>query len=198
MRRGLLHTGAWLLATGAATTLSWWGVHTALTGTAYDRPRALPLVEAADGDGASDAGAADGDDADESSGPDGPGAGAESSPPPSPSPTGRKTEPSAKPSPEGRAENGGRTPQPPRSEGQAAPPSADGDIKSYPVTGGRVVLDLREHSASLVSATPDAGWQMQVWEQSEWIRVDFTAGTRTTSVFCTWNGHPPQVQVVDG
>ncbi|QTD98731.1 hypothetical protein [Streptomyces cyanogenus] len=49
MRRGLVHVLAWLLATGAAATLSWWGVHTVMAGTAYDPPRALP-VKAADAD----------------------------------------------------------------------------------------------------------------------------------------------------
>ncbi|MFF4490811.1 hypothetical protein ACFY0F_30825 [Streptomyces sp. NPDC001544] len=44
MRRGLVHVLAWMLATGAATTLSWWGVHSVLTGTAYDPPRALPIM----------------------------------------------------------------------------------------------------------------------------------------------------------
>jgi len=44
MRRGLVHTAAWLFATGAAVTLSWWGVHTVVAGTAYDRPRALPIA----------------------------------------------------------------------------------------------------------------------------------------------------------
>jgi hypothetical protein len=38
---------AWSLATGAAVTLSWWGVHTVMAGTAYDPPRALP-IQAAD------------------------------------------------------------------------------------------------------------------------------------------------------
>ncbi|POX64797.1 hypothetical protein C3492_03385 [Streptomyces sp. Ru62] len=46
MRRGLVHVLAWLLATGAAVTLSWWGVHTVMTGTAYDPPRALPVTAA--------------------------------------------------------------------------------------------------------------------------------------------------------
>jgi len=46
MRRGLGHVLAWLLATGAAVTLSWWGVHTVMTGTAYDPPRALPITAA--------------------------------------------------------------------------------------------------------------------------------------------------------
>ena len=38
-----MHALAWSLATGAAVTLSWWGVHTVMSGTAYDRPRALPI-----------------------------------------------------------------------------------------------------------------------------------------------------------
>lgn len=46
MRRGLVHVLAWLLATGAAVTLSWWGVHTVMAGTAYDPPRALPVATA--------------------------------------------------------------------------------------------------------------------------------------------------------
>ncbi|MGW7191937.1 hypothetical protein ACWGIP_22745, partial [Streptomyces sp. NPDC054838] len=44
MHRGLLHAFAWTLATGAAVTLSWWGVHTVMSGTAYDPPRAVPLA----------------------------------------------------------------------------------------------------------------------------------------------------------
>ncbi|NKQ29008.1 hypothetical protein HF200_32950, partial [Streptomyces galbus] len=49
MRRGLVHVLAWSLATGAAVTLSWWGVHTVMAGTAYDPPRALPLTAAGAG-----------------------------------------------------------------------------------------------------------------------------------------------------
>ncbi|PBO31617.1 hypothetical protein CLM84_01480, partial [Streptomyces albidoflavus] len=47
MRRGVLHALAWTAATGAAVTLSWFGVHTVLSGTVYDPPRALPLTEVA-------------------------------------------------------------------------------------------------------------------------------------------------------
>ena len=43
MQRGLVHALAWSLATGAAVTLSWFGVHTVMSGTAYDPPRALPI-----------------------------------------------------------------------------------------------------------------------------------------------------------
>lgn len=71
-------------------------------------------------------------------------------------------------------------------------------MKAYPVTGGRVVFDLATSSAELVSATPDAGWQMQVWKQPYWIRVTFTKAGREMSVFCTWNGHPPLVETYEG
>ncbi|WP_431044326.1 hypothetical protein ACQUSR_22080 [Streptomyces sp. P1-3] len=72
-----------------------------------------------------------------------------------------------------------------------------GGLRSYSVTGGRVALDLGPTSAELVSATPDSGWQMRVWTQNAWIRVDFTSGDATASVFVTWNGHPPTVQIVE-
>jgi hypothetical protein len=71
-------------------------------------------------------------------------------------------------------------------------------VESYPTRGGRVVLELAADSAKLVSATPEPGWSMQVWTNPEWIRVDFSDGAgATVSVFCTWNGHPPVVEVVD-
>ncbi len=73
-----------------------------------------------------------------------------------------------------------------------------GKVKAYTVTGGRVVFDLGTTSAELVSATPDAGWQMQVWKQPYWIRVTFTKAGKEMSVFCTWNGHPPLVETYAG
>jgi hypothetical protein len=67
-------------------------------------------------------------------------------------------------------------------------------VKGYNVKGGRVVFDIGDSAAELVSATPAAGWQMQVWTQPTWIRVTFTQDGHEVSVFCTWNGHPPMVQ----
>ncbi|MFD6872819.1 hypothetical protein [Streptomyces sp. DK15] len=62
------------------------------------------------------------------------------------------------------------------------------------MTGGRVVLDLGTASAELVSATPEAGWRMQVWKQELWIRVTFTRDGRESSVFCTWHDTAPRVE----
>ncbi|MEU8650345.1 hypothetical protein [Streptomyces sp. NPDC048737] len=173
MRRGLVHVLAWTLATGAAVTLSWWGVHTVLAGTAYDPPRALPLTA---GDVPSEA-------------PDPPTASATGRPAPSPS------RPAATPT---------TTPSPSRPPGSpaaasptrpAAPPSPSGRVKSYDTDGGLVVFDLGRTSASLVSATPGAGWSMQVWKTQSWIRVEFASGADRVSVFCTWHDGPPRVEI---
>ncbi|MFI8182971.1 hypothetical protein ACIF70_20970 [Actinacidiphila glaucinigra] len=176
MLKGLAHAGAWTLATSAAVALSWFGVHHVLAGTAYDPPRALPISEPV----------------------------AEKVPAPTQTPDGgathRAAEPGATGSPDRTAPATPRTgpsTAPARPRGSATPArtsSADtGNVHGYTVEGGRVVLDLGEASATLVSATPDSRWEMKVWKQPEWIRVDFVSATTTSSLFCTWNGHPPTV-----
>ncbi|MEV4439533.1 hypothetical protein AB0K09_11000 [Streptomyces sp. NPDC049577] len=170
MRRGVVHALAWVLATGAAMAVSWYGVRTVLTGTGHEPPRALPLSRAAVPSPAASVSATSGV---RSPVP------APSSPPPSSSaPSGRPGAPGPSPS------------------GSRPSPGGDG-VRSFPVTGGRVVFDLGEGAATLVSATPDEGWEMRVWTQVQWIRVDFVSGARTSSVFVTWNGHPPRVQTVE-
>ncbi|MCX4969531.1 hypothetical protein OHA98_33195 [Streptomyces sp. NBC_00654] len=202
MRRGLVHAIAWTLATGAAVTLSWWGVHTVLAESAYDPPLAVPIAVGA---------------RPERTGP----ADAEREPVASST---RRASPSAPPRASGSRDGGGGgtgtgggdgtgrntsglgatssspSPRPPRKPSPtAAKPSAPaGEVKGYRTDGGRVVLELGRSSAKLVTATPEPGWSMQVWTNDAWIRVDFSDGNgRTDSVFCTWNGHPPTVQVVE-
>ncbi|MFJ1746115.1 hypothetical protein ACIOJD_07705 [Streptomyces sp. NPDC088116] len=178
MRRGLVHGLAWSLATGSAVTLAWWGVQTVMAGTAYDPPRTLRLPT----DSAT-----------------------KQRPDPVASSTRRPESPTAKPSSPSRTPSAepSETRRPsPRPSDEAPPPapgtgtdvSDTGRIKGYTVEGGRVVFDLGETSAELVSATPDSGWQMQVWKQPSWIRVTFTQEGREVSVFCTWNGRPPTVE----
>ncbi len=179
MRRGLLHTGAWLLATGAAVTLSWWGVHTVMAGTAYDPPRALPIPDTAPERGSP----------------------AEVAPPQSSS-THRPSEPSAArrtPSrpPERRTPPAVRkSPKPPAPPSPPAGSSSSGRLKPVNTEAGRVLFSLEADSATLESATPNSGWAMQVWKNPSWIRVDFTAGSARLSVFCSWHDHPPLVEIV--
>lgn len=178
MQRGLVHALAWSLATGAAVTLSWWGVHTVMAGTAYDPPRAVPISASARGDRAGTESLSS------------------STHRPEQSPSARSTKPrtapkpSASPSP---ARSHARASSTPRPAPTATPP---GTAKSYATDGGRVVFELGTHSAKLVSATPEAGWSMRVWTNSTWIRVNFAQDDGTTiSVFCTWNDHPPLVEI---
>ncbi|MGW7331032.1 hypothetical protein ACWGIU_21020 [Streptomyces sp. NPDC054840] len=180
MRRGLLHAMAWMLATGAAVTLSWWGVHTVMSGTAYDPPLAVPLTTHPLSSSTHSAQPSPSPSESASPSPSG-------SPTPEESPTpGASPEKSAKPS-------SGPSPYR-RTEGGEAD---GGKVQAYPVSGGRVVFSLGASSAELVSATPAAGWRMQVWKQDFWIRVTFTRDGREVSVFCTWHDHPPVVEIVD-
>ncbi|MER6083135.1 hypothetical protein [Streptomyces sp. NPDC001833] len=173
MRRGLVHVMAWLLATGAAVTLSWWGVHTVMAATAYAPPRALTVT------------AADDDPTTQGSKP----LASSTSRAPSPSRT-ASPHPSASPSP-----TPSRTLAAAPSPTATASASASGQVKAYDTDGGRAVFDLGDTSATLVSATPGTGWSMQVWKTETWIRVEFSRSTDRVSVFCTWHDSAPQVQV---
>ncbi|MEU2268615.1 hypothetical protein ABZ568_19870 [Streptomyces olindensis] len=166
MRRGLVHLLAWLLATGAAVTLSWWGVHTVMAGTAYDPPRALP-IKAADA--------------------------APREPKPLATPTERTPPPKRTP-PSAPPTTSKPSPAPTRTTPSPSP-AATGRVRSYDTDGGRAVFDLGRTSASLVSATPGAGWSMQVWKTESWIRVEFSSGADRVSVFCTWHDGPPRVEI---
>ncbi|MFI8307513.1 hypothetical protein ACIF80_29610 [Streptomyces sp. NPDC085927] len=207
MRRGLVHLLAWLLATGAAVTLSWWGVHTVMAGTAYDPPRALPVTAGdaatqeskpvssstrrpSDGEPSKDAedGRDGGGSKDKGTGKDAEGAGdsdakaSASSRRPAREPGGTSAAPEPKPAD-------------PAPAGGDPAPATSGEVKAYDTAGGRAVFDLGETSASLVSATPGAGWSMQVWKTESWIRVEFTSGAERVSVFCTWHDGPPRVEI---
>jgi hypothetical protein len=177
VHRGLFHVGAWALATAAAVTLSWFGVHSVLR-TAYDPPRALPISDLDSGGSAPPV--------------------ASSTHRPKPVPTATPTTTRATVPVTHRPKTPPKTP--PGTPKATAPASGDtGDVHSYTVDGGRVALDLAPASASLVSATPNPGWKMQIWTQDGWLRVTFTetSGSGSSSVFCTWNGHPPTVQAFE-
>ncbi|WP_253911219.1 hypothetical protein [Streptomyces sp. CNQ-509] len=184
MRRRLVHALAWTLATLAAVTVSWFGVRLVLDSTS-DRPHTVPLSGRAP-----------------SSPPPLVGTATERPPPASPTP--EPETPSAPESSQDPPERERRTASPEGTVGAEEGPgegrqdqpaeTATGDVQTYPVAGGRVTFEMAADSAELVSATPDAGWQMQTWEQTTWIRVDFVADNRRTSVICTWHDGPPRVE----
>lgn len=177
MRRGLVHVLAWSLATGAAVTLSWWGVHTVMTGTAYDPPRALPITAAGATMRETRPLASSTQRAEPSR---------DATNLPSTSP-----KPSTAPSKSAPA-SGGPSPASPTS---TASPTSSGQIKGYDSDGGRVVFDIAATYGTLVSATPNTGWSMQVWKVDTYIRVEFTSGADRVSVFCDWHDGPPHVDI---
>ncbi len=184
---------AWVGTTGAAVTLTWFGVGSVLRGTVYDPPRALPVS----GPPADHADA-------------GPDVSSTQRPPePDDEPTGDGTAPESAPPPdappgEGSADGGERPPGvtpdgEAGAEEEPAPPAPDagesgsglGSVETVVTDGGRVAFDVGPDSADLVSATPAPGWEMQVWTEETYIRVSFSGEGRTVSVFCIFNGHPP-------
>ncbi|MFE6865382.1 hypothetical protein ACFVFS_02375 [Kitasatospora sp. NPDC057692] len=181
MRNGLVQLGAWAAATGAAVALSWFGVHAVLTGDAFEQPTALPLPSPASADGAR----------------------------PVPTPAATQPQSADRPGPTAAPSTGRASAAPPRPVAPATPSAAaptphrpapvsstTSSVHSYPVPGGKVALDLQPDRASLVSATPDSGWQMQVWNGPQWLRVDFTKDNQANSVIVSWNGYPPRVDTV--
>ncbi len=181
MGRPLVHAAAWFLATSAAVTLSWFGVHTVLAGTEYDPPRTLPLSDEAS-----------------TARPGAPGT-QEPEPPPSrssPPPSGSQSpKPPEKPSPSATGGTGKPQPQPPETE----QPAPEGDVRGTDVPGGRAVFDMKDDYATLVSATPDDGWDTQVFKDTTWIRVTFSKhGSPSHSVFCRWDDGPPRIETFQG
>jgi hypothetical protein len=77
----------------------------------------------------------------------------------------------------------------------ASSPSSAGSDRTYVIRGGRVVLSMTAASAHLVSATPNPDYEVRTWHSDGWLRVDFTKGETTSTLYATWNGHAPTVQV---
>ncbi len=181
---------AWSLATGAAVTLSWWGVHTVMAGTAYDPPQALPLPADLPSQDSTAQGAEP--QASSTRRPDEKATGK--------TPSGTPSRPGSASSPKDRATaTPSRTPSASASPSGPASPgtgSESGEVKSYKTDGGRVTFDMGKSSATLVSATPATGWSMQVWKNTTWIRVEFAADGGAITVFCTWHDHEPTVEII--
>jgi hypothetical protein len=74
-------------------------------------------------------------------------------------------------------------------------PSAAGTVQSYTLDGGRVALDVSGDSVTLVTATPDAGFSVQTWSGTDWLRVDFSSGAQVSSLIASWYQHAPTVTV---
>ncbi|MCF2528047.1 hypothetical protein [Yinghuangia soli] len=178
MQRGVARVGVWVAVTAAAVALSWFAVRTVLRDTVFEAPRAPALgAQAVEGRGPVLVSA-----------PATISATSFASRTPSPRPSG--TTPAA--ATRAASPTAAATTAAPASSDAAAPPDqGSGSTRSFEVKGGRASFSFAPDSASLIAATPNSGWAVKVWPGDRWIRVDFTRGDRTSSIFVTWNDHPP-------
>jgi hypothetical protein len=57
---------------------------------------------------------------------------------------------------------------------------------------------LAANVASCCASAPvNAGYSVQTWSGSGWLRVDFSSGPQVWSLIASWNGHPPSVIVTN-
>lgn len=88
-------------------------------------------------------------------------------------------------------------PRPPQSRTPTPAPTPSGTVRSYALDGGQVTLTLTATSASLVTAVPEAGFAVQTWSGTDWLRVDFSSGNQVSSLIAAWNGTPPSVTITN-
>ncbi|MGP4015496.1 hypothetical protein [Saccharopolyspora sp. 5N708] len=166
IKRAVTYVGVWLAATTAGITLSWLGVRDVIRGAMFDESDAVPVVRPVATAPAESAPAT-----------------TDAAPPPPVVPPRPTTVDPATP------EQPQSTPKP--------PPSADdaGDVRTYELKGGKVVLSVRTDGAALISATPRSGYTVQTWDRQEgWLRVEFTADQHGSTVIATWHDHPIKVE----
>jgi hypothetical protein len=110
-----------------------------------------------------------------------------------------------------RASGGGTAPGQavagPAASGTSASPSASAsaspsaasaaDVRAYTLAGGSVTLDVTGDTAQLVTAVPDAGYSVQTWSGTGWLRVDFSSGPRVSSLIASWYQHAPTITVTN-
>lgn len=78
----------------------------------------------------------------------------------------------------------------------AASPSA-GSTHDYTLAGGRVTLAITPGSVQLVTAVPDAGYSVQTWSGTGWLRVDFSSGPQVSSLIASWYEHAPTITMTN-
>ena len=105
-------------------------------------------------------------------------------------------QPTATPQPTAIAthESGGTAPTP--SASATASPAA-GEVHAYALTGGNVTLNVVGNSVQLVTAVPSAGYSVQTWSGTGWLRVDFSSGPQVSSLIASWYLHAPTITVTN-
>lgn len=109
----------------------------------------------------------------------------------SPAPT---PPPAAQPTVRAEHESRGTAPSP---SATASASPAVGEVHAYALAGGNVTLNLADGSVQLVTAVPKAGYSVQTWSGTGWLRVDFSSGPQVSSLIASWYQHAPTVTVTN-
>ena len=48
-----------------------------------------------------------------------------------------------------------------------------------------------------MTAVPDAGYSVQTWSGTGWLRVDFSSGPQVSSLIASWYQHAPTITVTN-
>jgi hypothetical protein len=122
-----------------------------------------------------------------------------SAPPPSspPAPGTPAATPRSGPATVHPAASASPSPSPGPSSAAAQPSAAAGHLRDYTLAGGRVTLEETASSVQLVTAIPDAGYSVQTWSGTGWLRVDFSSGPQVSSLIASWYEHAPSVTVTN-
>ncbi|MEZ0073896.1 hypothetical protein [Planotetraspora sp. GP83] len=77
-------------------------------------------------------------------------------------------------------------------------PSPTGEsLHTFTLKGGRATIAVTDKDCRVVTATPNDGYELKVWENTGWLRVTFLQGTHESSAFCTWNALPPRLDTYE-
>lgn len=193
MRRTLRNLVGWLAATAVAVAVSWTVIRDATGPQTSAAP--VPVIPVT-GTPPPDPGAGGASrlaPAATSTTAPSPGRSASTPAPTGSSPASTGTSPAARPTPGPSSAGADPAAADPGPDGTAPGPG----VHSYRVTGGQVVLRFDAQQAELISAAPADGYQARSWRADGWLRIDFSGQAGTSSVFVTWNGHPPAIRAVE-
>jgi hypothetical protein len=182
MWRVMVGLAAWIAGTGIAVSVAWLGANVVITNAGVGP--GIPLISVAV--------------------PPPSAASAPAPPPPATvaaTPTGRATTPKNAAASAAAHSPAAATLSPDKagpSPSASAPASAAaGDVHAYTLAGGNVTLDMTGGSVQLVTAVPNAGYSVQTWSGTGWLRVDFSSGPQVSSLIASWYQHAPTVTITN-
>ncbi|MBO4271094.1 hypothetical protein [Microbispora triticiradicis] len=207
MRRATGYTIAWCGATALAVGVSWLGVRDVLRSAVLDDAPLAPVVAVA----APVTAYAALPSADPGTDPDAAATPGPLSPSPSlsrslsPTPRPARRNATATPSRTARSSPSARAGRPEDPAGSAPPPPSarprrdaeEETLHTFTLKGGRATIAVTSKDCRVVTATPNDGYQVKVWEEEQWLRVAFLREVHESSAFCAWNALPPRLDTYE-